>query len=173
MARQTHPVIVIDSTECVISRPVNSIMANIMYSGYKKKHTVKYEVAVSETDGTPLSVVGPVAGPTSDMNIYRMKVRGILKEKGWLGLADGTYQGDYKYLVVPPRPYRDLTDRQRRFHHRLSKRRVIVENFFARLKNFRCLNVRWRHSILKHKWIFHVLVNCLSIDLEYRPLYLN
>ena len=74
MEKQTHPVIVIDATECVISRPVNSVLANIMYSGYKKKHTVKYEVAVCETNGTPLSVVGPVAGPTSDMTIYRMKV---------------------------------------------------------------------------------------------------
>ncbi len=148
-------------------------MATTMYSGYKKKHTVKYEVTVSELNGAPLSVVGPAAGPTSDMSLYRIKVRNILKRNGWIGLADGTYQGDYKYLVVPPRPYRNLTAKQRRFHKRLSKRRIVVENFFARLKNFRCLNIRWRHSILKHKFVFHVLVNCMSIDLEFRPLLSN
>lgn len=170
MERQTHPVVVIDATECVLSRPSNTLLGNILYSGYKKKHTFKYEVTVSEKDGIPLSIIGPVAGPTADIEIYRLRVRGILKKRKWLGLADGTYQGDYKFLVVPPRPYKNLTDKQRLFHMKLSKRRVIVENFFSRVKNFQCLCSRWRHNIYKHKWAFHVIVNSISIDLEYKPL---
>ena len=134
LENQTHPVIVIDATECVISRPKISTLANIVYSGYKKKHTVKYEVAVSEINGAPLSVMGPVAGPTSDMNIYRMRVRKILKEKGWLGLADGTYQGDYKYLVVPPRPYYNLTEKKKDFTGACQREGLLWRTFLQELK---------------------------------------
>lgn len=170
MERQIHPVVAIDATECPLSRPKNSLLGNILYSGYKKKHTLKYEVTVSELDGVPLSIVGPVAGPTADIEIFRLKIREILKKKRWLGIADGSYQGDYKFLVVPPRPYKGLSSSQKKFHMKLSKRRVIVENFFARVKNFHCLCSRWRHNIFKHKWAFFVIINSISIDLEYRPL---
>ena len=62
------------------------------YSGYKKRHTLKYEVAVTEETGTPVHVKGPYPGPTADVTIFQES----LKVKMQLlnlppGLADGTY----------------------------------------------------------------------------------
>jgi len=55
-----------------------------------------------------------------------------MDEQGWLGLADGTYQGEPNYLIVPPRPYRHLTPQQRAFE--IAKVRGMVENFIGRPK---------------------------------------
>jgi hypothetical protein len=35
-----------------------------------------------------------------------------METNGWFGLTDGTYQGEHDYLVIPPRPFGNLTPAQ-------------------------------------------------------------
>ena len=49
---------VVDTTECPIQRPLEPWIESSTYSGYKKRHTLKYEVAVTEETGTPVHVKG-------------------------------------------------------------------------------------------------------------------
>jgi len=162
-------VVVVDATECHISRPTISWVQRACHSGYKKKTTLKYEVTVSAKTGKPVYWNGPFPGPTADITIFRSGLKEEMREVT-TGLADGTYQGEMWFLEVPPRPYKNLTPQQRAYHRRLSKRRIIVENFIGRLKSFKALVSCWRHDISLHKIIFKVVLNCVAIDLCFRPL---
>jgi len=162
--------VIVDATECKINRPQFSWFQRATYSGYKKTTTLKYEVAMSEKRRLSISYSGPFVGPTSDIEIFRSHLKGEMEENGWIGLADGTYQGEPAYLLVSPRPYKYLTPYQKELHRRLSKRRVLVENLIGRLKSFHCLSSRWRHSVLQHHIVFHVVLNVVCVDLSFRPL---
>jgi hypothetical protein len=52
--------ILIDTTECPINRPTNFILQQILYSGYKRKTTLKYLV-VTTVQGNPIFWAGPMA----------------------------------------------------------------------------------------------------------------
>ena len=163
--------VIIDSTECPIQRPVDSEDQRMFYSGYKKVHTLKYEVAIDEEAGLPAWVSGPFPGPSADITIFWGGLKQALAAVGSIGIADGTYQGEPAALIVPPRPYRDLTPERRAYHRFLSERRVNVENFFGRQKTiFTCLSVKWRHAIEKHGIIFHVTAQILSVEFFFSPL---
>lgn len=168
-ARKTK-LIIVDATELVVKRPVNSSAATALYSGYKKKTTLKYEVAVDEATHRPVHVSGPFAGPTGDITIFRGALKKLMEARGWLGLADGTYQGEQQLLDVPPRPYKNLTKKVRARCKRRAKRRCFVEIFFARMKKFRSLWEVWRHDLLKHRPVFLFVLNLVSMDLQRRPL---
>ena len=167
--KDTLQYIIVDSTEVRINRPSISWQQKAVYSGYKKHTTLKYEVAISPS-GFPISWNGPFPGPTADISIFRSSLQGKMREHGWSGLADGTYQGEPDELVVPPRPFRHLDHLRRQEYRILSRHRVLVENFFARMKSFHCLAHTWRHPLVRHRTVFKVVLCCVSIDMHVHPL---
>ena len=124
-----------------------------------------------ESSGKPVFFNGPFYGPTGDVSIFDS---GLCKVMDNLqlppALADGTYQGHDKYLIVPPRPYKNLSPVQRLHYHALSHRRIVVENFFGRMKSFHCLVDKWRHACHLHVIAFVVVLHCVSADLAACPL---
>ena len=62
--------LIVDATECPVSHPVVSWIQQSLYSGYKKKTTLKYEVTISEETLCPVNWNGPFAGPTADITIF-------------------------------------------------------------------------------------------------------
>jgi hypothetical protein len=102
--------LLIDATEVQIARPTKSWIQNITWSGYKKRNTVKYEVALSEKTGFPVHFSGPYSGATGDVSIFRDVLKQKMIEASYRGLADGTYQGEGDLLTVPPRGWRGDTE---------------------------------------------------------------
>ena len=98
------------------------------------------------------------------------KLKKVMKKKGWLGLADGSYQGEAASFIIPPRNYKNHTQRQQHLHQALAHRRIKIENFIGRLKNFKTLSSTWRHSVVKHRMVFNVIMNTVCIDLHFKPL---
>ena len=92
-----------------MARPKDPELQHTLYSGYKKQHTLKYEIALSASSLLPVWVSGPFSCPDADISIFRNSLRNVMVENGCVGLADGTYQGELNLLAVPPRPYRNLT----------------------------------------------------------------
>src|SRR5690349_13612686 len=84
--------VIVDGTECPIMRP-NSIIQNVFYSGKKKRHTIKYEVAVRVSDGLLVWISGPFPGKVHDMAMlhdgnlcsYLVNQERILGDKGYQG----------------------------------------------------------------------------------------
>lgn len=161
----------VDTTECPIRKPSDPTTRDVFYSGYKKRTTLKYEAAICEDSGFLVWVNGPFPGPTHDLTIFRSGLMAELDQHHDVTtIADGTYVGEPDYLITPPRPYRSLTPIELMRHHALSRRRILIENFFARLKSFSAMSDVWRHSHEKHKKCFHILCHILNVEFLLTPL---
>jgi len=102
MTNQSGSILVTDTTECPLQHPSNQSLQQILYSGYKKCTTFKYEVTLDLANGLPLFVSGPYAGPTADITVFWSHLKGVMITNGMIGLADGSYQGEGALLLVPP-----------------------------------------------------------------------
>jgi hypothetical protein len=104
---------------------------------------------------------GPYPAGKPDIVVFR---EGGLKEKIPLGMkciADNGYRGEKQLISTPANSLdaagvKELKRRARARH----------ESFNGRLKNFRCLDVRFRHNIDKHKTAFEAVAVICQYQLE-------
>jgi len=149
--------VVIDTFEQRVQRPQGyteegARVADGFYSGKKKQHTRKTQVAVDEETGAFVDIPDSVPGPTADLT--------VLKDSGLLGrlppdiggLGDKAYVGGD--TLVPgvavatprrkprkqPRPPEDVA-----FNTAFARRRIIVEHSIGRLRRFQALSQTDRH----------------------------
>ena len=155
-----------------MAKPSHSGSQWAVYSQYKKRHTLKYEVAICPRSGKPVWMNGPFYAASSDIRNFRSGLLELMEKEGWFGLADGTYQGEYGYLMVPPRPFKNLSPEARANYHALASVRSRVEVYFSRMKVFHCLH-KWRHHLSKHPIIFFVILSIVSLDLTFSPMWSN
>ena len=75
-------------------------------------------------------------------------------------IADGGYPGQQEIISGPnpmdPKPLRKFKSRARMRH----------ESFNSRLKRFRCLDVRFRHGVSRHKVVFEAICVICQYQLE-------
>jgi len=149
--------VVIDTFEQRVQRPQGyteegARVADGFYSGKKKQHTRKTQVAVDEETGAFVDIPDSVPGPTADLT--------VLKDSGVLGRLppDVGGLGDKAYVggdtLVPgvavatprrkprkqPRPPEDVA-----FNTAFARRRIIVEHSIGRLRRFQALSQTDRH----------------------------
>jgi hypothetical protein len=122
------------------------------YSGKKKQHTHKTQVAVDETTGRIVDVSATVRGPVADLTL--LKASGLLDRlpSGVGGLGDLAYVGmaglhPQGLGATPrrkprgrPRPPADVV-----YNQAFARRRVVVEHMIGRLRCFQALTQRDRH----------------------------
>ena len=87
-----------------------------------------------------------------------------------LGIVDGTYQGEGSLLLVPPCPYNPENERVAAIHLILSQKRILIENFYARMKGFDVLTTKFRHDLALHKIVFLFILNILTVEVSLFPL---
>ena len=149
--------VVIDTFEQRVQRPQGSTtegtrVADAFYSGKKKQHTLKTQVAVDEETGRFVDVSDSVPGPTADLT--------VLKDSGLLGRLppDVGGLGDKAYIggdnLVPgvavatprhkprghPRPDEDVA-----YNTAFAGRRIGVEHSIGRLRRYQALSQTDRH----------------------------
>lgn len=144
--------VIIDTFEQPIQRPKDRAVADTYYSGKKKRHTRKTQVAIDEADGHVVDVAAGVRGPTADLT--------VLKDSGLLARLppDLGALGDLAYLGLAPlhptglgatprrkprgkaRPPEDIA-----FNTAFARRRVAVEHSIRRLRVYECLTQTDRH----------------------------
>lgn len=149
--------VVIDTFEQQVQRPqgytaAGERVADGFYSGKKKQHTLKTQVAVDEATGKVVDVPDSVPGPTGDIT--------VLKESGLLerlppavgGLGDKAYIGGDKLVpgvavAAPrrkprgqPRPPADVA-----YNTAFARRRIVVEHSIGRLRRYQALSQPDRH----------------------------
>jgi len=131
------------------------------------QHELKYEVCISRTNSHCVRLRGPYIGSRADIDIFRISPHPLLPHETILG--DLAYEGEPVQLMVPY--LNPITDRDHEFNALVNHERVLVENFFGRIKClFECLHGTWRHSRLIHGKVVRVLVNLVNIMLRRAPL---
>ena len=138
----------IDATVQLISRPKHAQRA--YYSGKHKIHCIKIQAFVSPT-GQLIHCSKPVEGSMHDYALYKISgLEDLIKEENEkcqrvfgnnsVTLADAGYQGLMKRLPGAVTPHKRkkgklLPHHQRAFNLRIARSRIIVENWFGRLKS--------------------------------------
>lgn len=164
--------VIIDTFEQRVQRPRVRAEADTYYSGKKKQHTLKSQVAVEERTGTVADVAESVRGPTADLTV--LKQSGLLSRlpEGVGGLGDLAYLGLAALhptgLGATPRrkprgqerPAEDIA-----YNRAFAKRRIIVEHTIGRLRRYQALSQTDRN----HRR-FHTARTCAVAGLVNRQI---
>jgi hypothetical protein len=147
--------VLVDTFEQPVQRPRRRQRA--YYSGKKKRHTLKSQVAVDEETGR-FAHVGPSRpGPWADFKVLkRSGLRralprdvGVIGDLAYVGVAAWHPRG----LGATPRrkpPGRDRPAADRRYNRAVSRRRIGVEHAIGRLRRFQAVTQVDRHHRRGH-----------------------
>jgi hypothetical protein len=149
--------VLIDTFEQRVQRPRDRAEADAYYSGKKKQHTLKTQVAIDEWDGSVVDVPPSVRGPTADITL--LKDSGLLErlpegvgglgDLAYVGIADVHPQGlgatPRRKPRGQPRPPADVA-----YNRAFARRRVGVEHTIRRLRVFEALTQPDRHHRRGH-----------------------
>jgi hypothetical protein len=147
--------VIIDTFEQAVQRPQDREEADAYYSGKKKRHTVKTQVAIRADTGQVVDLPPSRRGPTADLT--------LLKESRLLERLpdDAIPIGDLAYIGIDalhprgatprrkprgkPRPPEDID-----FNTAFARRRVPVEHTIGRLRAYQALTQTDRHHRRSH-----------------------
>ena len=135
--------VVIDTFEQRVQRHKDRAKADAYYSGKKKQHPLKSQVAVDELSGQFVDVADSVPGPTADIKVLEDSQLLNRLPKGVGAIGDAAYVGMDKLhpdgLGAAPRrkprgksrPEADIA-----YNTEFSRRRIIVEQSIGRLRRY-------------------------------------
>src|SRR5262249_42870355 len=148
-----------DTFEQRVQRPGDPDAQRAWYSGKKRQHTVKVQVAVDEVSGRVVDVSDGVPGPTADITLLKwsgllgrlptgvgalgdLAYRGIA---GWHPRGRGGPPGPKPGGKDVPGPAEDVP-----YNRAFARRRVVVEHRIGRLRTFAALTHADRHHRRGH-----------------------
>ena len=105
----------------------------------------------------------------------RVPLRGVITTHHHI-LTDLRYQGsqnDYPEIIFPHKKPRGgiLTNEQKNFNGRLSSDRIIVENYFGRMKLlFGCIHVKFRSNLNLLDDLIPLLIAFTNYNIKKHPL---
>jgi hypothetical protein len=149
--------VVIDTFEQRVQRPRDQDDADGWYSGKKKQHTLKSQVAVDEDTGQVVDIADSVAGRTADLTLLVQSDLLNRLPDGVGGIGDSAYQGIARHHprglgASPrkkpwgkPRPPEDTA-----FNTAFSRRRIIVENTIGRMRRYQSITQTDRNHRQHH-----------------------
>jgi len=146
------------------------------YSGKKKAHTIKNQVAISPV-GLVEHASKSVPGSTHDLTLLRQtdllselsEEEAAMMDKGYDGIAQD-YSDKKLYLPFKARRNHPLTEEQKSYNRFLAKYRIVVEHTMAQLNKFQVLAQRFRHQLSKHSPIFRIVCGLVNRRIQLRPL---
>ncbi len=147
--------VLIDTFEQRVQRPHEPQERDGFYSGKKKQHTLKSQVAVDEETGEVVDTSESVPGPTADLTL--LKQSGLMSRlpPGVGALGDLAYVGiddldpDTRGATPRRKPRgKPRPEADREYNRAFARRRVRVEHTLARMRRFQALAQSDRH----HRW---------------------
>jgi len=136
----------IDSFESPVRRPSRQALQKRVYSGKKKRHTLKSQV-VTDAQGEILALDAGHRGPTADKRLYEQST----VEEHYPNTqkqGDLAYQGIAGVSVPHKKPKGGrLTEEQRAENRRLAAVRVHVEHGIRRIKGWRIVRDDYRLAL--------------------------
>jgi len=167
--------VVIDSFEQKIQRTKDPNERDGFYSGKKKTHTLKSQIAVNEESGAIVDVSDSVPGPIADINLLEQSGLMTRLPEGVGGMGDLAYVGIEKLHPTglaasprrkprgKPRPPEDVV-----YNTAFSRRRIIVENTIGRLRRYQSLNQTDRQHRQNHASRVRAVAGLVNRQLAHR-----
>ena len=167
--------VIVDSFEQRVQRPRDQEEADRYYSGKKKQHTLKTQVAIAADSGKVVDVPDSVCGPTSDLT--------LLKASGLLGRVapDVGVLGDLAYVGMAPlhpaglgftprrkpreqpRPPEDIV-----YNTAFAAARIGVEHTIGRLRRYQALAQLDRHHRQAHSARVRAVAGLVNRQVDHR-----
>ena len=146
--------VLIDTFEQRIQRPKDRTVADRYYSGKKKQHTLKSQVAVDET-GEVVDVADGVPGPTADITLLEESQLLDRQPEEVGGLGDLGYMGIDQRQRHSAAPRRKPRGKERpaediEYNRAFARRRIPVEHTSGQLRQFQALTQMDRHHQHHH-----------------------
>jgi len=140
--------VIVDSFETYVPRPSQNERQKRLYSGKKKRHTLKTQI-YTDQQGTILSVGKAYRGPKADIKIYEEEpIAALLTDKPRMG--DKAYCDKKHPEIETPlkKPKgKELSEEQKAENKELSKKRVRVEHGIRRVKGWRIVRDEYRMPV--------------------------
>lgn len=155
--------VLIDSFETPVRRPSLDDAQRRVYSGKKKRHTLKTQV-VTDVSGEILDIDAGHRGPTSDKKVYEQS---NVEQQ----FPEATKQGDLAYqgvagMIVPHKKPKggELTPEQKEENKALSSVRVHVEHGIRRIKGWRIVREDYRLAFGLFPMIASTVVGLVQLN---------
>lgn len=172
--------LILDAKEQRIQRPKSDKENNQQkpyYSGKKKAHTLKNQVAI-RPDGLIEEVSESVPGGANhDLTLLRNSRLIDTLGEGEAAMMDKGYDGickDYPnarlYLPHKARRNRPLTDPQKEENRILARHRIVIEHTMAQLNRFGVLAQVWRHARAYHSQVIRAVAGLVNRRTHVCPL---
>ena len=140
--------VIIDSFETPLRRPSNNERQKRYYSGKKKRHTLKTQIATDHRGGV-LCVGKAHRGPQADIKVYEAdELSSLLKDIPRLG--DKAYCDQKHPEIVTPHKKpkgKEVSEEQRSENKLIASQRVYVEHGIRRVKGFRIVRDEYRMAV--------------------------
>jgi hypothetical protein len=171
--------LVIDGKEQRIERPEGYERQKPYYSGKKKAHTLKNQVAAAP-DGRIEAVSASVPGGANhDLTLLRQTGvldqldpeadEGAMLDKGYVGI-----QNDHPELplILPAKATRGhpLTEEQKASNRVIARYRIVVEHVLAQLNRFQVLKQVFRSMIPRHDRVIRIVAMLVNRRIAIQPL---
>lgn len=167
--------VIVDSFEQRVQRPEERATADGYYSGKKRQHTLKSQVAIHEQTGQVVDVSNSVPGPTADIK--------LLERSGLMArLPDGVgAMGDLAYVGIDtlddqhrgaaprrkprgqPRPAEDIA-----YNTAFSRRRIGVEHSIGRMRRYQAITMTDRNHRQNHTARVRAIAGLANRQIEAR-----
>jgi hypothetical protein len=149
--------IVIDSFEQPVQRSKDPSDADKHYSGKKKRHTLKSQIAIDEETGQIVDLSESVLGPTADIALLEQSGLcerlpegvGAIGDLGYVGIAKLLGEGRGACPRRKPRN-KERPPEDVEYNRAFARRRVKVEHTIGRLRRYQSLAQTDRHHRKKH-----------------------
>lgn len=167
--------VIVDTFEQRVQRPRDRAEADRHYSGKKKQHTLKAQVAIDAASGKVVDVPDSVCGPTSDLTVLKASglldrvdpAVGVLGDLAYVGIAPlhptGLGFTPRRKPRQQPRPPEDVA-----YNSAFAAARIGVEHTIGRLRRYQSLAQLDRHHRQAHTARVRAVAGLVNRQLDHR-----
>jgi len=147
--------VIFDGTECAIKRPKKRQKQS--YSGKKKRHTKKTQIAIDKKTKLIVGVSPPKKGKIHDKKQLEKTNWNNKLPKEIKRYGDSGYQGMIDWIIPDKKPKgKELTKKQKRNNKKICKERIYVEHAIRGMKIFR--RIGETISIKNNDFLYNILL---------------
>jgi DDE superfamily endonuclease/Helix-turn-helix of DDE superfamily endonuclease len=167
--------VIVDTFEQRVQRPRDQEAADRHYSGKKKQHTLKSQVAIDADSGKVVDVPASVCGPTSDLRVLNASGLldrldpdvGVLGDLAYVGMAalhpTGLGFTPRRKPREQPRPPEDVV-----YNTAFAAARIGVEHTIGRMRRYQALSQLDRHHRQAHTARVRAVAGLVNRQLDHR-----